>query len=749
MKKKLLSVFILLLVAVLTFHVPSKVFAEETNSITAISTATSDKYNVMLLIDKSGSMNATDESELAKSAACQFIDQMCTVSNDLIDISAVTSVGVMTFAQETELLSPVTSLDSDVNTSYLKSEIKGIKYLPSGTGGTDLSIAVYDALTELQKTSVNGEKNIVVMFTDGYSENVLDKTLSDSKLTEAFGIADSLEAEIYVVGLNCDAAIQEDDPKKEARRKEGRQEIYNLANTTQKGEGVSQKEDDDTTATKEEVNYRITDSLNEVREFYGKIYAEIIKSDFVYIENSRFTVETGGILEVDVTIYSNSKISDVTITDPNNNKKIKDGKTYFVSGDDYYKVIKIINPMSGEWTVDVTSNDKEYKSYVVQFYGVEVAITATWDTGENYPESGLKNPYVGKVILTPMYKGEPYMDEFLKGENTIAEFSTNIGGIENQYSLSYVDGKFVGYFPVEQGNYDIEAHIANEIMDRTVNCKLAVTNAEGMVDINLGTIEVKNQNVEVIDLLDKTGANTLTIDSINIISENNSEVISVTEDENNIIKIVANEIGKDEIEIYAMDSYGVVYKITATVKVEFAMLWYHWIGMGVGISVLGIVAIIFHRKRKKIPGTFQIFVELLYSENGNEGTQKELAMRAISGNVFSLWKLINRVKLDIDSRNNSTEGEKEISRVLADEKRKIAKLKIQIVKDSNKREVYKVNNRNISTMIECYKSPKLSIQVRFKSDREDWTNTNDWGKATDFKKKTLGRRASSVFDDDV
>ena len=72
---------------------------------TVISTATSDKYNVIMLIDKSGSMHLTDKEteegkSLAKSAACQFIDQLRDVSGDQLDMSAITSAGVMAFHQK-------------------------------------------------------------------------------------------------------------------------------------------------------------------------------------------------------------------------------------------------------------------------------------------------------------------------------------------------------------------------------------------------------------------------------------------------------------------------------------------------------------------------------------------------------------------------------------------------------------------------------------------------------------------------
>lgn len=753
MKKKALRILILFFAVILNIYFPMNILADENNSVTAMSTATSDKYNVMLLIDKSGSMNGTDASGLAKSAACQFIDQLCTVSNDLLDISAVTSVGVMSFAETTELISPVVSLNEEVNTDYLKSVIQGIQYLPSGTGGTDLSVAVDDALKQLEKTSVNGEKNLVVVFTDGYSENVINAEESNEKLNNAFELAKKLESEVFVVGLNHNGTIKE----------EGRQEIYKLADTTQRGSGVSAREKNDQNSTKDQVNYVITDDLNTVREFYGKIYASMIKSDLVYIENSHFTVDSTGILEADVTVYSNSKITDVAVKDPDGNKKIEDGKTYFESGDDYYRVIKILNPATGEWTVDVTSSGNDYKSYVVKFYGVEAAITASWDTGKNYSESRLETPYVGKVTLNPMYKGEPYTDELLENDNTVAEYwvkKENVDDSEGDYyTLSYSDGKFVGYFPVEQGIYNIRAHLANEIMDRTVECKLTVTNPEGVIDVELGDIKIKNQSSKTIDLTEKTGAEDLTIESLKIVPGDNTAVVDAEEgkDKNTDILLTANKTGQDNIEIVAVDTYKMKYHITGTVTVVFTMLWYHWIFIFVAIAAILALVYVILRKSKIIPGNFYISIELLESEEGYEGEFKEMEIPAPYGKTFSLWKLVNILKMDIDTHSGSSEGEKEISSALANEKHEIAKKTIFVALNARKNKIYKIKMRNgsrdLTSDIDCYKSPKLSIIIGFKGFFEDDSfimEDDDFGSDTDFKKKTKTRRrkASSVFEDE-
>lgn len=743
------TIILLMLVCLFVLQSSMPIFAATDNKqAQAMSTATSDKYNIELLIDKSGSMNATDEKRLAKSAACQFVDQMCTASNDLLDMSAVTSVGVMTFSQTTKIVTPITSLDTTTNTNYLKSEINNIQYDPVNTGGTDLSVAIYDALKQLEKTSVNGEKNMVVLFTDGFSENVLNQKNSDDSLTKAFDLAKKLECEIYVVGLNYNDKI----------KAEGRQEIYNLSNTAQREEGISKKADDDKKATFNEVNYLITSSIGDVREFYGRIYANMINSELVYIENHEFIVDSTGILEADVTVYSNSAINNVVITDPDGNKKVEDGKTYFVAGDDYYKVIKIMNPIPGTWRVDVTSTDDDYKTYVVQFYGVEAAVVAEWDTGSVFSESGLETPFVGKVTLTPMYKDSPYSDDSLKDESTVVDFVASKDSISETYPMKYSDGKFVGYFPVEQGTYDIEAHLKNDIMDRTVKCKLPVTNPDGVMEIDLGTLSVKETESVSVNLLEKTGAECLTVSEAKMDIDDNS-CADIVDNKDGTVSITGVKKGEDTFTISAQDNYKLDYIITGKIAVAFKMMWYHWLMIVAVILLVAIGAATIWRKSRKIPGYFTTTVEIVDRENDNSGAVVETDMPSPNGSSFSLWKLANSVKNYISnlSSDELSDGEEAIAELLLNEKTAISKLNIIISENIRKKKIYKLKtpngSRDLTSDVECYKSQSISIKVRFASilsDEEDNMDDDDWGQATDFKKssKKRGRKSSASFDDE-
>lgn len=457
-------------IMILFFLFVSHVFAANMESEgSGMSTTTTNTYNVMLLVDKSGSMNGTDKPRLALSAACQFVDQLCTAYDDL---ATTTNVGVMAFSEVTEFKAELTSLDSSANTDYLKLRINDITYKASGTGGTDLGTALYDAVQLLKKQASESDKNMIVMFTDGYSVNVLDRQAAEQNLDHAFDIAEELGCEIYIVGLNSNSKI----------KPEGRREIYQIADTVQLGNGIVPADEEDPYTDQDNVNYLITDKIKDVREFYGRIFARMIGSELIFLEEHQFSVLSDSVVEADVTVYSDTEISSVSVVDPEGNVQKENGKDFIVLGDDFYRIIKIMNPKRGTWTVNVISNDDGYKTYVIQFFGFELAINATWMTQEEFgdAEADGNGEYIGKVTIIPMYEKE-YENDLLAGSAAEYVVENEDGSSAGTYTLAYEEesGNFVGYFKVGQGRYNIKAFLENDGLNRMVECSLTVNPDKG------------------------------------------------------------------------------------------------------------------------------------------------------------------------------------------------------------------------------------------------------------------------------
>lgn len=504
-KRKNIVVILLAVMIMLVFSV--EVFAEKEQG--TISSMTGDNYNVMLLIDKSGSMNKTDRDGIVLSAACQFMDQLCT---NFSGMASTTKVGVMAFDQSTHLLCELKNLNSKDNTDSLKAEINGISYNQSGVGGTDLGIAVYDAARFLNGRTQENEKNVIVMFTDGYSEKVLNQDKSDKCLERAYKIAEKLKSSIYIVGLNCNGTITQN----------GQEEIYKIADTAQAGEGIEKAEDNDRYAKKgRKVNYLITDSIDRVRDFYGKIYAKMFGGKVEFINDHRFQINQDGVVSAEVTVYSDTKIEGISLTDPDGSRRENDNRSVDISGDNRYKVIKIKEPDVGKWKVKVKTKDKGYQMYLIRLYGVGISAGSTWSQNgdEGFENTGLTDPYIGRIRLTPVFDGEAYRnDSFMKSITTAECTVTDPVGTKT-YALEYEEksGDYVGFFPVQNGTYEIEATLANKNFKRQVSDTLNVNGAgpglsmdlkwgvrdtEGFTDtglygVYLGRVDVTFENIDL------------------------------------------------------------------------------------------------------------------------------------------------------------------------------------------------------------------------------------------------------------
>lgn len=707
-----------------------------------VSTVTAQSYNIMLLIDKSGSMNGTDGNGLARSAACQFVDQLSMTYDDLMPVS---NVGVKTFDQTTHpILDGAMPELNEANRDNLKSEIRKIVYNESGTGGTDLGVAVYDAAVELQEKKAELSKNMIVMFTDGWTDEV-DKEASKAKRDSALKIADELECEIFIVGLNHQGTIPQ----------EGREEIYKLADTAQIGEGIELAEGDDTNARGGKVNYLITDDIGEIREFYGKIYAQMLNCEVEFIDNHEFAVGSGGIREAVVTVYSNSEITGLSIENPDGNEVRDDGKNCFISGDDYYKVIKLMEPDRGTWGVKVTSADK-YKTYVIRFYGIEAAISATWGANQKFQDAGIDDDYVGKVVVTPMYKSEPYREESLADSLTKAEYTVSYEGFSETYPLDYrtETGDFVGYFPVQTGAYHITAVLANDDMDRIAECNLNVNimDNEEQHSFELSPIKVKNGKSVDIDLEDELDVPDLDIQSVSTESSSNGskeESISLADVKGAVLTVYGNKVGEDSLEVKATDADGNECFIAGKVKVAFTLFWYHIVFLLIILAGIAILVYVIYNKRAYVHGDFELYIENLDTGARLENTVEDYPR----GKTITLWDI---VKCIIDMQDDHLpESEKSLCSMLKKEQKNISAVKLVICNDGDKgrkKMLYKLEHggerKDLKNRRDCYgPSPsKLKIRIKFNpltsgfDDEED-----DWAKPLeDISQKhgKIGRRPS-------
>ncbi len=170
---------------------------------------TGGKENIVMLLDTSGSMQDSDPDGQVFKAAADVIGKM---EEDV-------SVAIFTFNSKVELLQPLIQLDG----AQAKQEvIQKLVNHPKPDGGTEIELALNEALAHLQKeTGLSGASTILLM-SDGYS----DVTLPDALIP-----FQEANIRIHSVGMSAVSADGTDLLKQIAEQTQGN--YYDVTNADQ------------------------------------------------------------------------------------------------------------------------------------------------------------------------------------------------------------------------------------------------------------------------------------------------------------------------------------------------------------------------------------------------------------------------------------------------------------------------------------------------------------------------------------
>lgn len=426
------------------------------------STVSTDAYNIMLIIDKSGSMNATDKEHMAQDAAKMFVDSL-----NLTDGLQGSRVGVISFSDSAQLLTTPVELNSQGQADYVKSEIESIVYDRVNTGGTDLGEAVELAVETLNEQNDSGREDLILLFTDGYidGQSQMAREESETLLEEELNVARDMGCEIYVIGLNYKRNGSSDTIKQK-----GRDKIAEIARRTQLRQGIYPDGDGN------RVNYLITDSLKQVYDFYANVYAVLrgsrpVEPDHIEVEEDDGTtnivydipVTEADVIEANIFLITEQEIGEVAVYDPAGTLMVIDGDNVSLGRGRQYVVVKLTKPSIGVWKIKVPKQTNYFVTYVLS-RGIELSVRARKD--------GQQGDAV--VNATVMYKLEKVDNPRFYQELTTYTFTVTSqeNGQEFTQDLEYdsEEGCMRGDFRVqEEGNYQITVTIGDEQFQRTAS----------------------------------------------------------------------------------------------------------------------------------------------------------------------------------------------------------------------------------------------------------------------------------------
>lgn len=587
--------------------------------------AAGQPYNIALLIDKSGSMNATDPERLAVSAAGMFVNSLYTES--LMDQAAGTGgarsrVGVISFSADTETETIPVELTSEAEVSFVAGKIDAVTYDKVNTGATDLGRAVL-AGTEMLKDAQDGvRKNMIILFTDGYTDALSPEGMERSAAMMAEGLeaARQLSCEIYVVGLNYQGRIND----------QGRAEIWNIANSTQSGEGLLLPDSNDAGAASR-VNYLITDSRQEVSDFYNAIFGMMMGSGGTKLppwHQDGWTyysadLTSPGIFCANIYIISDGGIGGLGLWDPSGSQVDLDGGSVRLVRGNGYAMMTITAPAQGIWTVGA-EGEVSYDVTLVPVTGITLRMDSQIQGG------------AAAIRLEVLYMDQPQDEAFYTALSGASCTVTPEAGGEGQtvpLTYSQEEGVLTGAFTVPApGRYMIQAAVTAAQMTRTTTQTLEFTMGGAPIQVAVG----HGASVEV-DLAARFLAGwdsvTLTVEDVSWTPE---ERLKIASGENGLITIRGLSTGEASFTVHAVDSLGQVWDIPGTVEVTFSLL--AWLPLILAVLAALIAAAVLLRQRMcRLPGDFTVTcacgdgysVETIAPPRGSSFTLYTLVMNSL------------------------------------------------------------------------------------------------------------------------
>lgn len=392
-----------------------------------------DETDVVIVMDKSGSMAYADKDRIAIEAAKMFIDMEKAFGANLALVefsNEITSTGLIGIKQEQ-------------NKDYLKNMLDQISY--RGKAHTDTGAALQEAVSILNDSESKGKKAII-LFTDGRTDiddGTPGRTLEDSlaDVDAAVEEAGRQGYPVYPVGLNANGSVEES-------------ELARLASNT----GGA---------------YRIAQDVNELPDFFNQIFMEMrnireIKlGEFIAdgeYKDIPFDIDSSNIIEANIVILHDNNLRDVKVYDPKNNEITKEDPRARFSTSEKYTVIKLLDPQMGEWKLEVrgVSGDNIRISLL---YNYDFTVTTVLSSQEVNK---------GDTVDIDLYLntgGEPIKEaEFYKGITAEASVENVETGEKSSFAfVASEEGLHSEYTPDGGSDHVIQIHLEGNGFYRDVN----------------------------------------------------------------------------------------------------------------------------------------------------------------------------------------------------------------------------------------------------------------------------------------
>lgn len=540
MFKKMVITIVMICCFLVGFHTIS--FADE---------AEYNRYNVVFVLDASGSMNNTDPNHYRFEAIKAFTGLLAETGNNL---------GCVVFSDH--ILAKEDLLDAD--SLSLKKTVTDKLESASAYGYTNIGEGLSEAVNMLEQKGDKNLPSVIVFLSDGNSAMNTDEELEESLEYKANAIAEARNKgiKIYSVCLNVDASA---DVK----------EMEQISNSTG---GVF----------KEIAN---VEQLNEVYDmFYELIYGSSSKQygSKTFSNNGEivvdFEVPSYGVEEINVVVYG--KCTNIILKNPANETA---GSSMMSSNT--FSIAKTSQVTAGKWKAIVKGN-KNDKVQINLICNNDIQVLANTLGDVNRLVPGAKVTFEAKIVSgkdglakASVYKNYNATLHLLKttGEEETVEMKAN-------------GDSFTCETNMDEGTFHYYVEVSNDTIKKKseTNGPLEVSQAN-----NTAPVAVEKEIEESVNIWPFMGGS-LSLDLNGLATDNEDEQLiyrikdssfientDYTIDQNQVLQMSQFSLKKGDFVILAIDSGGLNCEIKLVVKtINIGLLTL------IGLGIAAVIALI-------------------------------------------------------------------------------------------------------------------------------------------------------------
>lgn len=284
----------------------------------AVEKNTSNRFNVVFVLDASGSMEDTDPNNLRFDATKLFLGLLANEGN---------YVGSVVFSTDIIKTTNINLVNGAEDKNNIESDIESCEV----GGWTGIGTALNKGVEMLNQNGNKNLQSVIILLSDGKSElgNEDDLVKCNELKAKAINSARKNDIKIYTVGLNSDGGADINELKQISDATSGKcKEVKNAADL----KGV-------------------------FAEFYNLIYGT---STTIIFEGKvpsngkidrAFSIPNAGVEEVNIIISSKSSIKNMQLDKPSGENMSVDDVKKLTTASKSFSITKLTKPEGGEWNL--------------------------------------------------------------------------------------------------------------------------------------------------------------------------------------------------------------------------------------------------------------------------------------------------------------------------------------------------------------------------------------------------------------